>query len=96
MHPSAAIGGTASTYQILWQAHSGLDVWQAVLHQQQRDVWRRVFAGQAGGSTVSVLACRTASKASAAFQACQRGLRVLHMQGSLSGASYAFNSTALQ
>ena len=86
MHPSAAVGATTSTYQVSWQAHSDLDVRQAVLHRQQRDFWRRVFAaGQAGGCTVSVLARRTACKASAAFQACQRGLRILQMQGNLSG-----------
>lgn len=95
MHLSAAVGTTTSTYQISWQAHSALDVWQAELHQQQRDVWRRVCAGQAGGCTVSVLARRTASKASAAFQACQRGLRVLQMQGGLSGAYFAVKSTCM-
>ena len=95
MRLNAAVGTSTSTYQISWQAHSALDVWQAELRQQQRDVWRPVFAGQAGGCTVSVLARRTASKASAAFQACQRGLRVLQMQGKLSGAYFAVNSTCM-
>ena len=82
-------------YQISWQAHSTLDDFRAALHRQLRDILRHVLAGQAGGCTVSVLARRTASKASAAFQACQRGLRILQMQGSLSGAYIAVNSMCM-
>lgn len=86
MHPSGTMDTVSLMYKISWQAHSALDDCQAVGRQELRDIWRQVLAGQAGGCTVSVLARRAVSKASAAFQACQRGLRVLQMQGSLSGA----------
>ena len=75
------------TYEVSWQVICALDACQPVTHQQQRDVWRQAHAGgQAGACTVSVLAWRTASKALAAFQACERGLRFLQTQGGLSGA----------
>lgn len=83
-------------YEVVWRAHSTLDGALAATRPQQRDVWQWTPAGQAElRISFRRAGSQPAGRFLAAFQACQRGLRLLQTQGSPSGAALLTNMVAL-
>ena len=74
-------------YEVEWQAHGPIAVQLHARRRQQNSFWRWTHAGRA--QMCPTLSRCNAARASAVFQACQRGLRILQSRCTLPGAASA-------